>query len=95
MKAHFTDEADRNLTQIVAYIAKDNPSAAFDWIDATRRLCELLTAQPGIGQSVRTRRFGNIRRHVSGNYLIYYREVDAGIEILLVSHGARDQDRLL
>jgi hypothetical protein len=44
---------------------------------------------------MKTKRFGEIRRHVVGNYLIYYQPIPVGVEILLVSHDARDQNRLL
>jgi plasmid stabilization system protein ParE len=36
-----------------------------------------------------------VRRHVVGNYLIYYRPIADGVEILHVVHGARDQDRIV
>lgn len=55
----------------------------------------MLALHPEMGQRVKTKRFGQIRRHVSGHYLIYYREITDGIEILLLTHGARDQGELL
>lgn len=94
-KANFTEQADQDLIRIVSYIAADNPSAAFRWLEETKAVCELLAAEPEIGQAIKTRRFGTIRRHVAGNYLIYYRQLAGGVEILLVSHGARDQGRLV
>jgi plasmid stabilization system protein ParE len=36
-----------------------------------------------------------VRRHAFGNYLVYYRQIDDGVEILHVVHGARDQDRIV
>jgi toxin ParE1/3/4 len=94
-KAYFTAEADQGFARIAAYIATDNPPAAFRWVDETRNVCELLAAQPGIGQQVQTKRLGPVRRHAVGNYLIYYRPVTDGVEILHVIHGARDQDRII
>lgn len=94
-KANFTAEADRELMRIAVYIAADNPQAAFHWIEETKIVCELLARQPGLGQAIQTKRFGNIRRHVAGNYLIYYRQLASDVEILLVTHGARDQERLV
>ncbi len=51
--------------------------------------------QPAIGQKIKSRRFGEVRRHVVGNYVIYYRSIAAGVEILMVIHGARDQGKLI
>jgi toxin ParE1/3/4 len=78
-KADVTAEADHEFALIAAYIAKDNPPAALRWVDETRAVCELLAAQPGIGQRIKTRRFGEVHRHVAGNYLIYYRRVADGV----------------
>lgn len=61
----------------------------------TEALCNLLATQPELGERMLTRRFGQVRRHSAGNYVLYYRSVKDGIEILRVLHGARDQDRLV
>jgi len=90
-----TPAADRDLGRIVSYIAQDNLSAALRWLEDTEKLFELLAEQPGIGQPIKTKRFGEIRRHVMGSYLIYYRPAADGIQILMISHGARDQQRLI
>jgi toxin ParE1/3/4 len=93
--AHYTPEADQDLIRIGTYIAKDNPTAALRWVDAIEAVCGLLATQPALGQRIRTKRFGEVRRHVAGNFLIYYRPTDDGVEILTVVHGARDQGKLL
>jgi len=89
----YTPEAAEDLRQVVEFIARDNISAAIDWLDETRSLCKLLATQPDIGERMRTSRFGEVRRHASGNYLVYYRPLDDGVEIMRVLHGARDQLR--
>jgi toxin ParE1/3/4 len=94
-KADYTAEADQDLIRIGLYIAQDNQSAALRWVDAIEATCELLAEQPGIGQRIKTKRFGNANRHVVGNYLIYYRPDPGGVKILMVVHGARDQGKLL
>lgn len=90
-----TPEALDNLRQIVQYIAADNLPAALRWLNDIEALCQLLAAEPALGQRILTRRFGEVRRHVAGTYLVYYRSVPGGIEILLITHGARDQGRLI
>ena len=91
----YTLEAEQDLEQLTQYIARDNLLAAMKWLDETRATCDLLATQPAIGQRIQTKRFGAIRRHVAGNYLIYYRPAAGGVEILMVIHGARDQKRLI
>jgi toxin ParE1/3/4 len=34
-----------------------------------------------------------LRSHPAGNYVVYYREMNGGIEIVRVLHGARDVPR--
>jgi toxin ParE1/3/4 len=94
-KAIFTPESEHDLGQIVDYIALNNVPAAVSWLEQTRATCNLLAVQPGIGQQVQSNRFGQVRRHVIGNYLIYYHPVDSGIIVARVVHAARDQDRLI
>ena len=65
------------------FIAIDNVTAAETWLQDTRGKCELLAAQPGIGQIIKTKRFDDARRHVVGNCLIYYRQISAGVEVLM------------
>jgi toxin ParE1/3/4 len=94
-KATYGSKSNRDLRQIADYIARANPSAALAWFDEIRAVCDLLAAHPEIGQRVRTRRSGKLRRHVAGTYAIYYQPVPEGIAVVRILHGARDQPRLL
>ena len=52
----------------------------------------------GVSYDTRDPRLAGLRRFpVSGfgNYLIFYRQIDGGIEVLAVVHGARDIPSLL
>ncbi|MBS0207595.1 MAG: type II toxin-antitoxin system RelE/ParE family toxin [Planctomycetes bacterium] len=89
------DAADRDLDEIVRYIARDNLSATLAWLDEVERLFALLATQPEMGHVFRARRLGLVRRHVIGNYVIYFRPEATGIEVLRVIHGAREQRRLV
>jgi toxin ParE1/3/4 len=95
LRANYTAEAERDLAQITHRIVQDNLLAALDWLEKLRTVCELLATQPALGQTMRTRQFGDVRRQVFGDYLIYYEPTPQGIDILRIVHGARDQDRLL
>jgi toxin ParE1/3/4 len=89
-KAVRTREATEDLDQIIRYIARDNVSAAVSWLDEMEALFGLLATQPEMGERIQTRRFGDCRRHVGGNYVTYDRPIADGIEVLHVVHGARD-----
>jgi len=90
-----TLNAVHDLDEIVDYISEDNLVAAFTWLGQIESLFESLAMQPELGQRTTTRRFKDTRRHGSGNYVVYYRPIANGIEILRVLHGARDLGRLL
>ena len=90
----YSSEAERDIRRITQYIARDNVQAALAWLNQIEAACHLLATQPASGQRV-TSRVGEIRRHVVGNYLIYYQPFDQGIGVIRVVHGARDQEKLI
>jgi toxin ParE1/3/4 len=89
----FSIPAKRDLLEIWVYIAEDNMDAA----DATERrirgLCDKLATSPGMGKP-RLDLGTDIRMFGVGNYMIYYRPSNNGVEILRVAHGSRDALRL-
>ena len=82
-------EAEQDITQIAEYIARDSLRAALAWVGEVRATCDLLATQPAIGELVGTVRLGKVRRHVVGNYVIYYDPMDEGIYVIRIVHGAR------
>jgi toxin ParE1/3/4 len=88
-------QALEDLSDISRHIAQDNPRAALNWLDEMEQLFSALAAYPRMGEQVRTRRFGVVRRFSQGNYVLYFRPLLDGVEILRVVHGARDQNRLI
>jgi toxin ParE1/3/4 len=88
------------LWAIWSYIAKDNPDAATNVVDSAYKTFATLATDPALGRSRKFRnpRLKGIRSwQVSGfnNYLIFYRPVLEGIQVLHVFHGARDIEALL
>jgi toxin ParE1/3/4 len=87
------------LWAIWDFIAQDNPDAATRVIEAAYDTFTKLAANSDLG---RRRRFKNPRLsgirsfHVGGfdNYLIFYRGISNGIQVLHVYHGARDIESL-
>jgi len=88
-------QAQRDLKSIVGHIAADNPPAADRWLDQIERIFDLTAAHPEAGERIETRRYGIIRRHCHGNYVIYYRPRTYGVFLVRVLHGARERGRSL
>jgi plasmid stabilization system protein ParE len=87
------------LWAIWAFIAEDNPDAATRLVEAAYETFSMLAANPELGcrRKFRNPRLRNVRSfRVSGfdNYLIFYRAVGEGIQVLHVYHGARDLEAL-
>ncbi len=87
------------LWEIWKYIAKDNPEAATRVVEAAYSTFESLATTPGLGAPRRFRnpRLRGIRSwRVAGfdKYLIFYRCVTGGVQVLRVYHGARDIEAL-
>jgi len=82
------------ILEIVDYIATDSLIAALNWLDAIEAAFDMLSSQPLLGQELQTKHLGTVRCHVVGAYVIYYKPISGGVEILRVLHGARDLNRL-
>lgn len=92
--------AKQDLIEQADYIARNNLQAAYRFLDAVEETLALLSRFPEIGKSrnVHSRVFANVRQFpITGfeKYLVFYRPIKAGIEILRVLHGARDLKRIL
>lgn len=70
------------------YIAVDNSTAADKLLDQIDAKCQILANNPGLGQVRSDIAFG-LRYFPIGRYLILYREITEGVEIVRVIHGAR------
>ena len=91
----FTPQARADLQNIYDYIAQDNPTNALQFVDRLEERCHLLADYPYIG--VARPEFGTNHRSfvVPGTrYIIVYRPIDDGVEIIHVSHGRQDLHRL-
>ena len=87
-----TPAADEDMFQIALYIAHDNLEAALRQIDKFEAAFDKLGEFPGIGRS-REELGSNLRSYVIGKYVVFYREMAAGVEIVRVIHGARDIEK--
>jgi toxin ParE1/3/4 len=87
-------EAEADIGSIALFISRDNPAAARKWVDDIRLRCQRLGSTPGMGVARFDVRPG-LRMFPVGNYLILYREIETGVEIVRVLHGARLWQKLL
>jgi toxin ParE1/3/4 len=80
--------AEADLLEIWRYIAQDSPANADRLLDHIRDTLNRLAAMPLMGQA----RFDlapGLRMFPVGNYLIFFRPVQDGIEVIRVLHGKR------
>jgi toxin ParE1/3/4 len=96
-----TPRAERDLVDHFEFIARDKIPPARRFLKVAQKSFELLAAMPGVG-----REWDSPLPHLAGirvypmpegfrNYLIFYRPVQDGIEVLTILHGARDLDAAL
>ncbi len=83
-----TARAEEDLIEIWTYIAADNPVAAEKLVDRIDAKCQILAESPDLGPA-RPDIAPNLRYFPVGRYLILYREIAGGIEVVRVVHGAR------
>jgi toxin ParE1/3/4 len=84
-----TPQAEEDLLEIWVYIARDNEAAANRLYDRIERACATLAEHPHIGLE-RPELIQGVFSFPIGNYVIYYRPIEEGIEVVRVLHGARD-----
>jgi toxin ParE1/3/4 len=83
-------EAEQDLIDIYLHVSPDNPTAAEKLVRAINAKCERLARSPMIGRAR-----PDLRSFPFGAYLILYRAIDDGAEIVRVVHAARNLDDLV
>ena len=91
MKYRLTQQARRDVLHIWTYIAEDNEDAADRFFDLLTQHFAMLGKNPYAGRAREELRSG-YRSFSVGQYLILYRVLDTGVEIMHVLHGRRDLD---
>jgi toxin ParE1/3/4 len=90
-----TPQAKQDLLEHVLYLAEINPDLADRFIDASEMAFEKLAQMPlkGKPQSFQSPKLKGVRRwFIPGfdKYLVFYRPIKGGIELLRVLHGMQD-----
>lgn len=87
MRVIWSPLAVDKASEIAEYIARDNPSAAENWVNAVFTQVEQLKSFPESGRIVPE--IGNyfFRELIYGNYRIIYRIEEKRVSILTIRHG--------
>lgn len=88
-----SDLAGTDLASIWAYVAQDRPEAADRLLRTLLERCHFLARFAEIGERCEHLAPG-LRRFSVGSYVIYYRPVENGVQIVRVISGARDVEGL-
>jgi toxin ParE1/3/4 len=94
-----TPLAAADLLEIASFIAEDNLDAAERFLDAAEATFTHLASMPLIGRTVtfqhpQAQSMRVWRVQGFENYLIFYRAVERGIEVIRVLHAARDIEEI-
>jgi len=86
-----------DLESISAYLARDSEETADRFLDACRSDSQNLADMPGMGtlRELNNLKAAGIRSWPVSrfrSYLIFYRPIEGGVEILQIMHGARNID---
>ncbi len=89
--------AEEDFTEIISYIAADNPKAAAKLADNIENNLELLSLNPKLGRIPKENEIRKLgyRYIIVQNYLIIYKVENKSILIHRILHGARDYKSLL
>ena len=88
-----SEQAEIDLIDIWAYIARDSTTAADNLIEQVATVCQLLAKSPLLGRARRELAPG-LRSFSVGDYLVFYRPTKSGIVIARVLSGYRNLDKL-
>lgn len=86
--------ADEDLIAIWSYVASDDPAAADRLLDRLEEVLSKLAASPEMGVD-RSDILSELRLFPVRDYLILFRRIPSGIEIMRVIHGARKWQDLI
>ena len=90
----WTTEAEEDLIDIWNYIAQDNPQSADDLLDEIDARSVALASNLYL-DAARPDITPELRHSLVGRYLILYRIITDGVQVVQVIHGARRLSNLL
>jgi toxin ParE1/3/4 len=94
-RVSLTRRAQRDLVEILEYIARDSPLQAAILVDRLERAALDLANSAELYQRMRGTEPREVRRRVVSSYNIVYAVTGETIEVLTIAHGARNLAGLL
>lgn len=88
-------QAERDLDEILAFIAIDSEAAAARVLRQVEQKTFRLLDRPFMGPPVHFPKWPGLRKVTSAPYVIFYRASDKEVEVVRVLHGSRDLNALL
>ena len=89
MKVIFTEEALRDLDEILHFIARNYPTISLAFEKRLRTLLERIGTWPHSSQQVADRPGVRVAPLIRYPYKVFYRVTEHAVEILHIRHGAR------
>jgi toxin ParE1/3/4 len=85
--------AELDLLDIWDFIADDSPERADEFLDKIEGKLQTLARNPGLGKK-RNELLEGLQSFPIGNYLVFYREIGNGIDVIRVLRGSRDLEEI-
>lgn len=97
MQIHFSAQAQDDLAELLRYIAKDNPDAAYRVQDAILDTCDRMLEHPTHFPVQPSKVIGLQKAVVRGfpNYVIFFCTVSDGVRVIRLGDGHQDWKRYL
>src|SRR5262245_48631769 len=89
-----TEQAERDLTQLLEYLEKQSPPAAERLAEAFDARCGTLSQLPEMGRQ-RDDLAPGLRSIVVRPYVLFYRVTADAVQVIRILHGKRDVDRIM
>jgi toxin ParE1/3/4 len=85
--------AELDLWEIWDYIADDSFERADDFLDLVEEKLRSLALTPGMGRR-REELLPGLQSFPVGNYVVFYRAIADGIDVIRILHGSRDIEEI-
>jgi len=81
--------AELDLLDIWDYIADDSPDRADNFLDRIESKLMTLAQNSGLGRK-RSELLPDLRSFSIGNYVVFYQQIEGGIDVIRLLHSSRD-----
>ncbi len=85
--------AELDLLDIWNYIADNSLDRADEFLDRVEEKLAMLARNPGLGRR-REELLAGLQSFPIGNYIVFYREIRDGIDVIRILRGSRDVEEI-